>query len=167
MVTLASSLAACIANDYPRLLMGSLGINLKRARGSRKQKDIAAELGMKQTELSNYEHDRYATITLDKLLVLARGYRCSVEELVVGIDSAYDLSRHEQRLQGTLRTGGALDSIATRLQQEVGWLRQALNEVGRTAKAAITLTDEFSGDEGRTAAAHQADRGVRRGARHR
>ena len=71
----------------------SLGTNIRRLRsvaGFRKQRELADLLGVPQTQVADWEHDRYTVITVRSLIKLATVFRCSVDELLAGVDPDYD-----------------------------------------------------------------------------
>lgn len=81
----------------------SLGQNIKRLRresGLHTQKALADLLGVPQPQVSDWENDRYTVLETLTLVKIAKGLRCSVDELLVGIDPAYD------RIQGAGGTVG-------------------------------------------------------------
>ena len=85
--------AVQIVSGYAEPELASIGENLKRLRGGEDQKVVAQRMGIPQARLSNWEKDRYRTVSVRTLLWLAKGYRCGVEQLVQGLDAEYDASR--------------------------------------------------------------------------
>ena len=74
----------------------SLGQNIRRLRresGLHTQKALADLLGVPQPQVSDWENDRYAVLETLTLLKIAKGLRCSVDELLAGVDPAYDRIR--------------------------------------------------------------------------
>lgn len=74
----------------------SLGQNIKRLRweaGLQTQKALADLLGVPQPQVSDWENDRYAVLETLTLVKIAKGLRCSVDELLAGIDVDYDRVR--------------------------------------------------------------------------
>ena len=71
----------------------SLGKNIKRLRlaaGLRTQKALAETLHLPQPQVSDWENDRYAVLEISTLLKLAKVLRCTVDQLLVGVDPDYD-----------------------------------------------------------------------------
>lgn len=94
-LTRLDSIAVGIVSGYAHGGVATLGENLKQMRGTRDQGEIAEKMSVPQGRLSNWENDRYQTVTVKTLLWLAWGYGCSVEDLVIGLDDRYDaLRRH-------------------------------------------------------------------------
>ena len=74
----------------------SLGQNIKRLRweaGLQTQKALADLLGVPQPQVSDWENDRYAVLETLTLVKIAKGLRCSVDQLLAGIDPDYDRVR--------------------------------------------------------------------------
>jgi phage repressor protein C with HTH and peptisase S24 domain len=92
-----------IARDYPQPVR-TVGQNLKRIREGqeRDQKEVAAAMGVPQSQLSNWENDRYQSIDTKTLFRLAKAYRCSVEELLEGVDDQYDAEKEGRRQAQTV-----------------------------------------------------------------
>jgi len=71
----------------------TLGTNIRRLRsvaGPRSQKELAERLGVAPSQVADWEHDRYAVISIQSLIKLATVFRCSVDELLAGVDPDYD-----------------------------------------------------------------------------
>ena len=82
----------------------SLGQNIKRLRweaGLQTQKSLADLLGVPQPQVSDWENDRYAVLETLTLVKIAKGLRCSVDQLLAGVDPDYD------RVRETVRAAGA------------------------------------------------------------
>lgn len=78
--------------------MVSLGQNIKRLRweaGLQTQKALADLLGVPQPQVSDWENDRYAVLETLTLVKIAKGLRCSVDQLLAGVDPDYDRVRKE------------------------------------------------------------------------
>ena len=78
----------------------SLGRNIKRLRlkvGLQTQKALAEKLGIPQPQVSDWENDRYSVLEVSTLVKLAKAFRCSVDQLLMGADPDYDRVR-EARL---------------------------------------------------------------------
>ncbi len=98
------TVAADIARNYAQAV-ATVGQNLRRMReaAGRDQKVIAAEMGVPQSQLSNWENDRYQTLDTRTLLRLAKAYNATVEDLLAGVDDEYEqlkavmLSEHHER----------------------------------------------------------------------
>lgn len=76
------------------LTVVSLGQNIKRLRwqaGFRTQKALADVLGVPQPRVSDWENDRYAVLETLTLVRIAKGLRCSIDQLLAGVDPDYDL----------------------------------------------------------------------------
>lgn len=74
----------------------SLGQNIKQLRweaGLQTQKALADLLGVPQPQVSDWENDRYAVLETLTLVKIAKGLRCSVDQLLAGIDPDYDRVR--------------------------------------------------------------------------
>jgi len=74
----------------------SFGQNVRRLRkqSGLSQGDLAAKMGVKQGTLSDWERDRRGLPEAPTLLKVAKAMGCSVDDLLVGVDADYDLSRH-------------------------------------------------------------------------
>ena len=78
----------------------SLGQNIRRLRwssGLRTQRALADLLGVPQPQVSDWENDRYAVLETKTLVRIAKGLRCSVDQLLVGVDPDYDRVREVDR----------------------------------------------------------------------
>ncbi len=84
-------LAPYIVRNYPDV-MATVGENLRRLReaSGHDQKAIAAEMGVPQSQLSNWENDRYQTLDMRTLLRLAKAYDATVDDLLTGVDEEYE-----------------------------------------------------------------------------
>lgn len=85
------------------LLTVSLGQNIKRLRweaGLHTQKALADLLGVPQPQVSDWENDRYAVLETLTLVKIAKGLRCSVDQLLTGVDVDYDRARQESAVTG-------------------------------------------------------------------
>ena len=74
----------------------SLGQNIRRLRweaGIQTQKALAELLGVPQPQVSDWENDRYSVLETLTLVKIAKGLRCSVDQLLVGVDPDYDRVR--------------------------------------------------------------------------
>ena len=74
----------------------SLGRNIKRLRweaGLHTQKALADLLGVPQPQVSDWENDRYAVLATTTLVRIAKGLRCSLDQLLAGVDPDYDRIR--------------------------------------------------------------------------
>ena len=81
----------------------SLGQNIRRLRresGLHTQKALADLLGVPQPQVSDWENDRYAVLETLTLVKIAKGLRCSVDELLVGVDPVYDQIREAAATAG-------------------------------------------------------------------
>ena len=135
-----SAVAAQIAPNYPQPVT-TLGQNLKRIRKARKerQQDVAARMGVDQPQLSNWEQGRFKNVRLETLMMLAKGYRCAIDELVKGFDEEYDslvmgdLIRQGGDQPSALSKGEQADVPASpapsRLQQQHDVLHAAWTDV--------------------------------------
>lgn len=63
------------------------------AAGPRTQKELAELLGVSQSQVADWEHDRYSVLSLQSLIKLATVFHCSVDELLAGLDPDYDRAR--------------------------------------------------------------------------
>ena len=85
----------------------SVGKNIKRLRtvmGLRTQKALVELLGVPQSQVSDWEHDRFAVLDISSLIKLAKALHCSVDELLAGVDPDYD----------QIREGGAAGAVPAR-----------------------------------------------------
>ena len=74
----------------------SFGRNIRRLRsaaGVRTQRELADRLGVPQPQVSDWENDRYTVLETGTLLRLAKALRCSVDQLLTGVDPDYDRVR--------------------------------------------------------------------------
>ena len=74
----------------------SFGSNIKRLRsaaGVRTQRELADRLGVPQPQVSDWENDRHTILETGTLLRLAKALRCSVDQLLTGVDPDYDRVR--------------------------------------------------------------------------
>ena len=74
-------------------LQVSLGTNIRRLRseaGLRTRKDLAERLGVPQSQVADWEQDRYRVVSVRSLIKLAMVFHCSVDELLAGVDPDYD-----------------------------------------------------------------------------
>lgn len=79
----------------------SLGQNIKRLRrkaGLRTQRAFADRLGVPQPRVSDWENDRYTVLETLTLVRIAKGLRCSIDQLLAGMDPDYDRVREERVL---------------------------------------------------------------------
>jgi transcriptional regulator with XRE-family HTH domain len=106
-------LAAQIVPDYALYTVVSIGSNLKRIRGEEDQRVIAQRMGVPQARLSNWEKDRYGTLTAHTLLWLAKGYRCRVDDILRGVDADYDAIHRDGEPVAT-----RLDTLQKELEDE-------------------------------------------------
>ncbi len=63
------------------------------AAGFRTQRELADRLGVPQPQVSDWENDRHAVLETGTLLRLAKVLRCSVDQLLAGVDPDYDRVR--------------------------------------------------------------------------
>lgn len=74
----------------------SLGQNIKRLRiaaGISTQRALSDRLHVPQPQVSDWENDRYGTLGTQTLMKLAKALRCSIDELLDGVDPDYDQVR--------------------------------------------------------------------------
>ena len=74
----------------------SLGQNIKRLRaaaGLSTQRALADRLHVPQPQVSDWENDRYGALETQTLMKLAKVLRCSIDELLNGVDPDYDQVR--------------------------------------------------------------------------
>lgn len=97
MVYTATSLETEHSGDYAHAV--SFGKNVRRLRENQglQQKELARKLGVKQSALSSWERDRSGLPETPTLLRFAKGLGCSVDDLLVGVDAAYDQIVIERR----------------------------------------------------------------------
>ena len=77
--------------------------------GLRTQKAFAELLGVPQSQVSDWEKDRYAVLEIYTLIKLAKVFHCSVDELLAGIDPDYD----------RIRDGGAVGAVPARTGSDI------------------------------------------------
>ena len=90
----------------------SLGQNIKRLRweaGLQTQKALADLLGVPQPQVSDWENDRYAVLETLTLVKIAKGLRCSVDQLLAGIDPDYD--RVREATSAAVREAASVDLL--------------------------------------------------------
>ena len=90
----------------------SVGKNIKRLRtvmGLRTQKALVELLGVPQSQVSEWEHDRSAILDISSLIKLAKVLHCSVDELLAGVDPDYD----------RIREGGAVGAVPGRTWSDI------------------------------------------------
>ena len=78
----------------------SVGRNIKRLRleaGIWTLRAFAQRLGVPDPQLSEWENDRYAMLSVPNLLRIAKALCCSVDDLLVGVDPEYDRARRVVR----------------------------------------------------------------------
>ena len=79
----------------------SVGQNIRRLRwksGLRTQRALADLLGVPQPQVSDWENDRYSVLETMTLVRIAKGLRCSVDQLLVGVDPDYDRVREARKV---------------------------------------------------------------------
>ena len=73
--------------DARTFLPVSLGTNIRWLRpvaGLRTRRELAERLGVSQSQVADWEHDRYALISVRSLIKLATVFHCSVDERLPG-----------------------------------------------------------------------------------
>lgn len=71
----------------------SLGENIRRLRslaGLTTQKAFLELLGVPRSQVSDWENDRHAVLEIATLIRLAKLFRCSLDDLLEGVDPDYD-----------------------------------------------------------------------------
>jgi transcriptional regulator with XRE-family HTH domain len=70
----------------------TIGDNIRAARDRRglTQQALADKLGMRQPQLNGIENGRYGSTSPKTLLRLAKAVECSIDDLLLGVDEAYD-----------------------------------------------------------------------------
>jgi transcriptional regulator with XRE-family HTH domain len=93
-----SSLEREVADLYPQPV-STFGANLKRLRRDRglSAKAVAEAIGVKQGTYSDWERDRRGLPEGPTLLRFGKFFSCSMDELVAGIDKAYDKTLQAQQ----------------------------------------------------------------------
>ena len=74
----------------------SLGQNIKRLRlaaGISTQRALADRLHVPQPQVSDWENDRYGALETQTLMKLAKVLRCTIDQLLDGVDPDYDRVR--------------------------------------------------------------------------
>lgn len=79
----------CVALDEARPTFGGNLRNLMNRSGVRVT-DVAAELGVVKSAVSGWLHDKVELPNTPTLLRLAKAVRCSVDEMLAGLDPDYD-----------------------------------------------------------------------------
>lgn len=130
-------------------LVATIGENIKRIREAKdlKQDGVAEKIGVAGSQLSAWEGDRYKSIGSVNLLKIARALKCSVDEIVAGVDVEYDairrdLPRHTEAAQSasvsgeddraTTSTRVLTERAARQLADDV---KAAIKQLGRVALA--------------------------------
>ena len=83
----------------------SVGGNIKRLRlaaGICTLRAFAERLGVLDAQLSDWENDRYVLLRVPTLVRIAKVIRCSVDDLLVGVDPEYDRARRVVRLASAM-----------------------------------------------------------------
>ena len=83
----------------------SVGRNIKRLRleaGISTLPAFAERLGVTDAQLSDWENDRYVLLRVRTLVRIAKVLRCSVDDLLVGVDPEYDRARRVVRLPSAM-----------------------------------------------------------------
>ncbi len=83
-------------HPYVTLSGVSLGQNIKRLRiaaGISTQRALAQRLRVPQPQVSDWENDRYRTLETPTLMKLAKVLRCTIDQLLNGVDPDYDQVR--------------------------------------------------------------------------
>ena len=109
----------------------SVGRNIKRLRleaGISALRAFAERLGVLDAQLSDWENDRHAMLSVSTLVRIAKVLRCSVDDLLVGVDPEYD------RARGVVRLPSALPVVA---EGEASPGDRALNDPGGQRSAAL------------------------------
>ena len=117
---------------------------LKRLRGELTQDEVAERTGLTQVQISKYEQG--VVPGMKNALRLAVGFGVSLDELMAGLNAAYDrdLSRHRAVEGSVLPSGGAVDPAAARaISEREAKHRRTLQEV---RKLALTLVNALEGD---------------------
>ena len=99
------------SSDRAVTLVMSLGRNIRRLRlaaGFQTQKEFASHLGVPQPQASDWENDRYGILETMTILKIAKSLGCSVDELLVGVDPAYDRMRETHEEMPVVAEGEAL-----------------------------------------------------------
>lgn len=153
----------------------TLGQNLKRFRGKAMTQDELAEAaGVAQSDVSKWERDK-AFPTIPTLIRIAKIWGCSVDDLLRGVDPAYDeivigrrdLLGHNDKGESVLHRGGssvAASAASSRIQQLEQELRDRDRFISQVESAAIKVFRLFTPTEkDRRARAHKPGRrGTRR-----
>ncbi len=78
---------------YSQVAVSILGKNIERLRlagGHENAAAFARAIGITSATLNDWESGRYTNLRLDSLLRIARGVPCTVDDLLIGVDAAYD-----------------------------------------------------------------------------
>lgn len=167
----ADTLETEAAHSYAHLV--SFGKNVRRLRLERdmQAKALAELLGVKQSTLSGWERDRGGLPEGPTLIKFAKIFGCSIDQLLAGVDPAYDeiviaerdLSSHAGARQSSPHKGGSIVPASSRIQQLEQQLRERDRLISQAEAAARkTLLVFAATEENRRAGAHQSQR---RGAR--
>lgn len=92
--TVTYAVARSALHAYPQGHMATLGQNIERLRvaaGHKNATAFARSIGISAATLHDWESGRYQNLRLDSLIRVARGIPCAVEELLIGVDSDYDV----------------------------------------------------------------------------
>ena len=111
----------------------SLGWNIKRLRwdaGFQTQKAFANHLGVPQSQVSDWENGRYAVLDVVTLVKIAKALRCSVDQLLAGLDPDYDRMLETGREIPVIAEGAAFPAGGRVRGQEPAEIVQRLPRPG-------------------------------------
>lgn len=145
---------ARIVRDYAPAVatVGENIVRLRKLRGWR-QKDLAEKLKMHQGDLSNLEKDKRGLPEAPTLLRLAKAIKCSVDELLQGVDPEYDRIVAHRLPSGSAIPGGPAhgDSspgdLERRLEAHAVFFKQVQSIAGQLVRA----TNDFNRENRRRA----------------
>lgn len=157
--------------------VASLGANIRAARiraGFRQAKDFAHHMGEDAPRLSDWERDRFERLELPTLVKIAKAARCSIDDLLVGLDPDYDAAARRDLTRpsadpqsGASLLGGSPADDQTRelqrLRQELEDRRRAIAAIRDAATRIVSLA-AVAGEESHPSVPAQPRGGGRRGA---
>lgn len=131
-------------------LVGTFGDNVRRLRQRARlnSAQLAETVGVTRPVVSKWEKNRTGLPETPTLFRIAKALRCTVEELLEGIDEEYDrirrdLGRHDGDQESGLPpdAGGSYD--ATEAGVELSALRARLTQYEEAASQVLAITDQL------------------------
>lgn len=135
-----------------------LGDNIRALRtmaGKTNAAEFARAIKVSPGTLGDWEKGRYTNLRLDSLLKLAKELKCSIEDLIGGVDADYDkvssdLIRQGSEVQGALTKGESIESTAARhiasLERELAECKTRLRQMQDAARSFARVVAGGEGD---------------------